>query len=278
MANEVVYEDMESSTPVGLETSVDNATPPAKATEQAEEPKHSPKDMAALNRRIQELESSERYWADKAKSGSPAPVQKQADGPDELEALLTNAGIDDDTAASLLDDLGEKGVSALQKRGVITMAQLKPILAAVERRMEAKAESLADGKITSARGQMTAEAKLVKEYPELSDPKSALSIATAKEFAEMVAEDPSLQHSYTALGMAAKLARSQSGSSGMSMTDRMRQIAAQGPARGSRSAGYNEFDDDGDVAITPEAQTFINAGAKYGLTQEAYKKHAKRVS
>jgi hypothetical protein len=285
MAGQVVYEDLESGTPdiaglegatakAGDETS-DGAAAPKQAQEpKGGEPKQSAKDLAAAQARIRELEGESRFWAEKAKGGAPAEPKK-AEQPDELEALLANAGVDDDTAAALLDDIGEKGVAALEKRGLVTKTQLKAILSAVERRMEAKAEALADGKIAGARGQMSAEAKLLKDFPELADESSALAKATAKEFAEMVADDASLKNSYAALRMAAKVAKANMGSGGGTISERMQRIASQAPSRGARM--IDEFADD-EIEITPEARVFINAGSKFGLTEEAYRKNARRTA
>lgn len=282
MAAEVIYEDLESGAPgiVGTEGAAapepgnefsEVVAAPVKAKEPKEE-KAARKETSELHKRIAELEASERYWADKAKGGAPAPAK--ADAPDELESLLAGGEIDGDTAASLLDEIGEKGIAALSKRGLVTKDSLRKIVSVLEKRMEAKAEALADGKISGARNQMSAEAKLVKDFPELADESSPMAKTTAKEFAEMVADDPSLKNSYTALRTAAKFARATTG--GGNLSERMARIAAQSPARGSRSAGFSEFDDDGQVEITPEAQVFINAGAKYGLTRESYQKNANR--
>jgi hypothetical protein len=281
-----VYEDLESGTPgiVGEEGSGEGEFAPASPTpagapakqaaqgpKAAEGEKQSPKELAAMRSRISELEASERYWAEKAqKSGAPAAEPKKDAEPDELEQLLADAGIEDDTAAGLLDDIGEKGVAALQKRGVITKSQLKPILAAIERRMEAKATALADSRVEGAKGQLTAEAKLLQDFPDLQDPKSELSKSVAVEFAAMVAEDPSLKNSYTALRMAARIASK--GKDSESAPSRMTRIAAQSPARGGRAA--SEFEEDGDVEITPEVQQLISFGRRYGLDEATYRRHA----
>ncbi|MGI9254726.1 MAG: hypothetical protein ACR2J8_13360 [Thermomicrobiales bacterium] len=277
-----MYEDLESGTPsiVGDEGHGDGEFSPAPAApatapkptakqEPEPEPKQSPKDLAAMRARITELETSERYWAEQAKKAgtAPPPSAPKSDGPDELEQLLADAGIEDDTAAALLDDIGEKGVAALQKRGVITKAQLKPILAAIEKRMEAKAIQLAESRVEGAKGQLTAEAKLMQDYPELQDQKSEFSKAVAVEFAAMVAEDPSLQNSYTALRQAAKIAKLT-----LKQPDtRAQRIKSQAPSRGAAPA--SEFDDD-EVDISPEAQMLISAGRRYGLDETTYRRHA----
>ena len=279
-----VYEDLESGTPgiVGEEGHGDGEFAPApaapapatapKTAKQEADPEagkqQSPKELNAMRARITELEASERYWADKAqKGGAPAPTPPKADEPDELEQLLSEAGIEDDTAASLLDDIGEKGVAALQKRGVITKAQLKPILAAIERRMEAKATQLADSRVKGATGQLTAEAELVRDFPELRDEKSAFAKAVAVEFASMVAEDPKLKKSYTALRQAARIAKLET----KQPDERAARIRSQSPSRGATPA--SEFDDE-DVEIGPEAMQLIAAGRRFGLSEDTYRKHA----
>ena len=280
----MVYEDLESGTPglVGLEANGGTAAQPsddkgggtkaAPASARSEEgEKANPKDIAALRSRIAELENSERYWAEKAKSAAPAPEPKKDDQPDELEALLASAGVDDDTAAGLLDDIGEKGVAALEKRGVVTKAQLAKILGAVEKRMEAKAAALADTRVNGAKDQLSAEAKLLKDFPDLADDKSEFAIAVGREFAAMVADDPSLKNSYGALRAAARVVSQVKTDTAMSRTQR---IAQQSPARGAKAA--SEFDDEGDIEITPEARQLIAMGSRYGVTEESFKAHARR--
>lgn len=285
MANQVVYEDLESGTPstselegapAGAEAPAGAA--PTKEAPAAKEDKQAAKDAAALQARIRELEQESRFWAEKAKANPTQETKPKADdGPDELEQLLANAGVDEGTAAELLDELGEKGVQALQKRGVVTMDQLKQILGAAMRKMETKASAIAESRVDGAKTQLSAEAKLLKDFPDLADEKSDFAKETAKHFAEMVAEDPSLKNSYVALRAAARLASQKQAPSGKDgdspLTSRMQRIASQSPARGGRPV--NEFDDD-DVEITPEARTILAHAAKYGVTEESYRRNARR--
>jgi hypothetical protein len=244
-------------------------------TATAKEDKQAAKDAAALQSRIRELEAESRFWAEKAQGIKPAEAPKKDDGPDELDALLAEAGVDGDTAASLLDDLGEKGVAALEKRGLVTKAQLKQILSLAMTKMEAKANSIAESRVDGAKNQFTAEAKLLKDFPDLADEKSEFAKETAREFAAMVADDPSLKNSYVALRAAARMAsQKRTSGGGGELSSRMQRIAAQSPTRGGRQAA-SEFDDD-DVEITPEARTILAHAARYGVTEDSYRKHARR--
>lgn len=282
---EMVFDDFDTPQP-GLEAGSgetpsaadDGAATPAKAAQPAQPAAPSKdllKELEALKRRNAELETSERYWAERAAKGNAAPAPKAEPDVDELETLLAGGGVDDDTAASLLDDIGEKGVAALEKRGVVTKAQMKTILAAQERKLLAKAAEIAESRVTGATEKLTAEAKLLKDYPELADDKSDFSKAVATEFQAMVAEDPSLKNSYSALRMAARVVQASKGASASSLSDRMQRIAAQSPRRGPAP---NEFEEGGDVEISPEAAQLIAAGARYGLTPEIYKRSARRTA
>lgn len=274
-------EDLETGSHVpgvDLEAEVAKTADAAGAPTQKTSPKEdkqAAKDAAALQSRIRELEAESRFWAEKAQSDKPAEPKK-ADAPDELDALLAEAGVDGDTAASLLDELGEKGVAALEKRGLVTKAQLKQILNAAMTKMEAKATSIAADRVDGAKSQLTAEAKLLKDFPDLADESSDFAKETAREFAAMVADDPGLKNSYGALRAAARMAsqKRSGGSNSGELASRMQRIAAQSPTRGGRQAA-SEFDDE-DVEITPEARTILAHAAKYGVTEDSYRKHSRR--
>jgi len=278
MTKTVVYEEFEPGTPGpdGLEAGKTPASDAQGAgvteTKTAAAEKPAPAEAKVnkdYERRIAELEASERYWAEQAKKTAPI-AEKKADQPDEIEALLAGPGVDGDTAAALLDEIGEKGIAALEKRGVVTADKMRQVIAAVERRMEAKAAAIAEGRVNGAKDQLTAEAKLLQEYPDLANDKSEFAVAVGREFAAMVAEDPSLKNSYGALRMAAKLVKQTQGGTSAA-ADRARRIDAQSPTRGSRPAPDSE-----EIDITPEARMLIAAGARYGVTEESYRANARR--
>lgn len=260
-------------TPVIAET---QATPdpaePVKAA--AAEAAPTAKELQAAHARVKELEAENRFWAGKAKGSTEAPAKPAVAEPDDVDKFFADAGIDEGTAAELLDEIGEKGVAALSKRGLVTKSQLKGLVAALESRFTAKAASIADSRVSTAKGELTAEAKLMRDYPEFGDEKSEFYKTMAKEFSAMAAEDASL-NSYAGLRQACRMAKLQLGPSvaagGSGGLDRVRQIAAQSPSRGAKPTEFGEDD----VEITAEARQLIAAAGRYGVTEKSYKEAAR---
>jgi hypothetical protein len=265
----------EMSEEIGAPTTEPQPQPdPAKAaTKEASGDTVSKKDLDAALSRIRELEGENKFWAAKAKGASdpkpqPQPQLKDPE-PDDLDKFFADAGLDEGTAAQLLDEIGEKGVAALQKRGVVTKSQLKGVLSAMEARLAKKAENIATSRVESARSELNAEAKLLHDYPDLRDESSDFAKAAAKEFAAMVAEDPALNN-YSGLRLAAKIVTAQQASSPSSGTgsllSRAHRIAAQSPTRGSKQAA--SFEGDEEIEFGNDDRALLAFSARYGVTEK----------
>jgi hypothetical protein len=232
------------------------------------------KEFEAIQARNRELEEENRFWAGKAR-GTTEPKPEPKAEPDELEQLLAEVA-DDSTAAELLDELGEKGVGALSKRGVITKGQLKAILAAQEERLSKRIESTAAAKVDAARSELNAEAKLLRDFPEMGEDGSEFSKAAAVEFAQIVKDDPALNN-YTGLRLAAKIVKARGttapGGGAETALSRAQRIAAQGPTRGKRAAEPG-FDSEGEFGS--DDRHLLQFSSRYGVTEKQIRE-AKRM-
>jgi hypothetical protein len=136
--------------------------------------------LAAERKRREELETSERYWADQARSGGKSADEE--DEPNEpAEILDEDDGQDtgDDTADKLTDELSTQGLAALLKRGVMTERTLKQYL---KRYDEAKRREMVREirqAVAAERQKITADAQLVADFPELQKDGSELRTAVA---------------------------------------------------------------------------------------------------
>lgn len=269
MAGENVQEwNLEEMSTASEEPSVVEQPDPAKPAKETSGDTVSKKDLDAALSRIQELESENKFWAAKAK-GTAEKLQAKDPEPDDLDKFFADAWLDEGTAAQLLDEIGEKGVAALQKRGVVTKSQLKGVMAAMEARLVKKAENIATSRVESARSELNTEAKLLHDYPDLRDETSDFAKAAAKEFAAMVAEDPALNN-YSGLRLAAKIVKAQqaaSPSSGSgSLLSRAHRIAAQSPTRGSRQAAA--FEDGEEPEIDFDDRSLLAFSSRYGVNEK----------
>lgn len=237
-------------------------------------------DNARLTKSNTELGESERYWAEQAKNGRKPEA-------DEDETPAQKKKVDDEwdeneEASTFVDDLSAKGIKALQKRGMLTKKQATEM---IEERATEIATKIARDIVGKARTSMTADAKLVSQFPELQDEKSDLFKETKRIFAENCAEDPSLKKSQGALMMAAKQAKLElqikTGKTSTTQSEedreqaRIERIAGQQGSRGRRGAA--EFTEDDDDTIGPEARTMLTQFARYGVTDDDYKKEVKKT-
>jgi len=233
----------------------------------------------ALIRERDEARNSERYWAERARSGgnnTPAPAAENDDAPDSREFLDdddTPAGLEDDTAAKLVDDFASQGVSALTKRGFITAADAKRI--AVDTAVKVSREL-----IGRERQKMTSDAQIVTDFPELKDQTSELFKETAAIYQKALAMDPNAAKTPAALYLAAQAAKaSLKGRQAPPASrreeeehedDRRRRADAQD----GRSRGRSTAEDTSDM-LGPEAKELIS---KMGITEDEYKASAKQFA
>lgn len=184
----------------------DNELPLSQAPPQpAAEKGPSREEWESLQRQMDELRQSERYWAERARSGGkaeePAPGAAE-EGPDPNEFLDPNeqpAGIEGDSPEQLVNEFAENGIAALHKRGFITAADAKRI--AVEAALHVSQEL-----INRERHKMGTDQQLITRYPDLLDDQSDLFKETAPLLRQAIAMDPRAQNSIAVLTLAAEAA------------------------------------------------------------------------
>lgn len=243
----------------------------------------------SLRRRATESEQSERFWADKAKTGGgeqpkrgPQIVEPEV----ELGDLAGDEQVDDEapqTPEKFLDELNEKGVdaiiSALRKRGlVLDKDQVLQLSAETSRRV-----------VQHERGKMTIDAQISTDFPELKDDTSELFKETSRIFRHNVELDPNLRKSPAALLMAASQARAElkakapvkkarsdyreEGEDREADDARQRRINAQRGELGRGGAPFEGDDDD----LGPEARSVIALFGKAGVDEKSYREERTRL-
>lgn len=235
-----------------------SATPPAAAPAAVETPAAAAPavDGAALQQQIEDLREqvaeagrTAQYWADKARTATPAPAAAAVeDETDVLEAITTG---------------GAKGFDALaKKRGFVQRSEVEELIAQ-------RANSL------------TAEQDLLQRFPDLKKKDSEFFKATSMTYAELVkagtpqpvamvmaADKTELEFMRagkikTPAAQAAQTAEEKEAA-------RVRRVAAQAGEGGDRRPAAGTGEDDGE--LTPEQKHIARA---MGITEEAYAKRAK---
>jgi hypothetical protein len=245
------------------------------------------KRLEASEQRIRELADSERYWAEQARGRGTADLE-----PDE-EPPAPEPEEEDESADDFLDRLSKEGPRAVakvaaklaSKEGFVRKEDVSKIVAPLIQEV-----------VQRERGKLTADAKLVTQYPELRDEKSELFKATAVIYRELVAEDPDLKGSPQTLFMAARAARAElkaaaktaangdqqpDGESGDYREERedreearQRRIRAQqGDTGRGRSTPY-EGDDD---PLGPAQRDVLDLFARVGLDEQSYRAERARM-
>lgn len=217
------------------------------------------KEIQARDRRLAELEESERYWAGKAKGGKDKDEDEPEDEADEPEPELPA-----DDPEKLADELGTHGIKALEKRGVLTAKQAKQMMAEI-------AEKVATKIVGKARDQIANDSRLMQQYPELNDPKSELFERTKVIYKEMLGDDPALKNSRRGLELAARAAKAELASEKRATRrydeddERVSRIRRQAGDRGRR-----HDDDEGEGDLGPGARDVIKA---FRISEDVYRKH-----
>jgi hypothetical protein len=262
---------------------------PDKAAKPDDEVSRLREENVSLRRRATESEQSERFWADKAKSGGEQPKRgPQIVEPEvELGDLAGEEQADDEAAQTpekFLDELNEKGIdaviSALRKRGlVLDKDQVLQLSAETSRRV-----------VQHERGKMTIDAQISTDFPELKDDTSDLFQRTSKIFRQNVELDPNLRKSPAALLMAARQAKAelkfeappkqkrdyrQDGEEREEADARQRRINAQRGDLG-RGGGGTPFEGDEDD-LGPAARGVIQLFAKAGVDEKAYREERAKL-
>lgn len=231
------------------------------------------KEYEALQRRLDELAESERYWAERAKGAKDSggdPVDE--DDYDERDEEEDDEPADDDPD-KVLDEFSTKGVEALVKRGVLTKKAARELI-------RKEAEKIARQVVGMESKRLQSDAALLRAFPDLADESSALFKRTAEIFKADVARDPTLKKSSTALMLAARAAKAELEAEARAARrhddeeDRLHRIRRQS---GDRSRGRTDFDDDDDGDLGPEARELIARMSRYGVTEEKFKQSREQV-
>jgi hypothetical protein len=166
--------------------------------------------------RIREGEENAKFWHDQAKGATrPAPVEATPEPEPEMtdaevEAILGKTFSGDESAQQVVDDLSEKGIAALKKRGVVTsdqaLALVRRAMAVTEARANRRIDETVRREVGNARRDLDRDADMYQQFPDLRDQKSELFQRTARIYQAEVAEDPKLKTSHRALLLAAKQA------------------------------------------------------------------------
>jgi len=258
----------------------DDVKPPAKSAEKPkdkDDPGELRRRLEASEQRIRELSDSERYWAEQARGRGTVTEEPDEDEPAPVDEEP------EETPDEFLDRLSKEGkgaiVKAVAKLGYLRKEDVAKVAAEVAR-----------GIVSNERGKLTADAKLVSQYPELRDEKSELFQTTAGIYRELIADNPELKTSPGTLFMAARAAKAElaakpkpaRGGNDDEPRDyredreedsRRRRIdAQQGDTGRGRSTPY-EGDDD---PIGPAQRDVLDLFAKAGVDEKSYRDQRSR--
>jgi hypothetical protein len=244
------------------------------------------KENQSLREQLREREDSEKYWAELARgrgAGAPDSEDTPADAPppdDEPE----------ESADEFLDRLSKEGPRAVAKVAEKIAAKAGYVRKADVEKIAAK---IASEIVERKAGRMSADAKLVGQYPQLQDPKSELFQATATIYREMTDQDPELKKSPATLFAAARIAKAElkaagNGARGRDVDDepgdyredredresRRRRIdAQQGDIGRGRSTPY-EGDDD---PMGPAQRDVLDLFARAGVDEKSYREERTKL-
>lgn len=170
--------------------------------------------VATLTRRTEQAEQDASFWAGRAQRGERVAAEE----PEEVDEPVTAARvITDEKPEALLDDVTNRGLAALQDRGIITKADLDVALAKI------KGETASA--IAATRKDAEFGLQVADEFPDFAEesrkideaknsgtryvPKDPHFVRTGQIFRQAVAMDKSLANSPSALMMAARQAKSE---------------------------------------------------------------------
>lgn len=246
----------------------------------AKKPKEDP-EVRAMRKRMADLEKenatlSERYFELARGRGKPEPEPDE----DEDEPLPDlNADdedlkpeVEDNDPGKLTDELTEKGLSALYKRGIPSK---KDVAAMIQKYGAKMARQVAQDIVAREKAKMQVGAELAK-YPELNDEKSELFIRTRQIVQEQIKQDPVLAKSGRALVLAVQMAKRDMELEALKKGRGRREDDYEPPTRrqridaqyGERSRRGGEYDED-DSTIPPEV---MKLASSIGLTEAEVKK------
>jgi len=250
--------------------------------------------LASLERERDESRESARVWEAIANNRAPAPATPKPEG-DKPRNIVDDfefgedeeeeeTPIEGDTPEAMLDELSKLGPEALAKRGFVRKSDVVKIAREEGRKAAAAAATQAVGR---ARQELTAEQRLMQDFPELGDKQSELYRLAAANAREVLRDDPKA-NPVTVLRLSARAAKAQieatrggegqggegddeppARRTGRRDPDREDHIKAQ---HGDRGRGRSRIDtnDDADVELSQDA---LDLCSKFGVSPDEYKKH-----
>jgi hypothetical protein len=259
--------------PTELEDGTEPITPPVVVKAKDDYVPLTRAQVESLQRERDESRESERYWADRARSGSSGGTAEPAGEPEDDDAsefIDTDAadGIDGDTPEKLVDEFAAKGVAALKSRGFITARDAQKLAADVAIKV---ARQMIGQQVTRS----TSDAQIMAAFPELKDQTSELFKATAKIYQEAVAMDPTAKKTPAALFLAAKAAKAALKPAPKPRTDdedddqpeRESERRRRSDSQDGRPRGRGAVEEHDDM-LGEEARSVIKA---MGITEEEFK-------
>lgn len=238
-------------------------------------------DYERVQRERDEAKQSERYWAERSRSG-----KHEAEPEDEDPGIDTSDLVPEITGAEGVDESifadPEKWVAAvakgpkaiqdlIRKEGYVNAKQVAEIAAKVARRT-----------VDVERGKITTDNKLMTQFPELQDNTSELFKATAEEYQELLKFDPSAKKNPLTLFAAARAAKARLAKAPKAKAedddeyervdhegDRLQRVRAQDGSRGGKGRGGDEDD-----PIGPAARHVME---QMGVSEDKFRASAKRI-
>lgn len=213
------------------------------------------KELDARDKQIAELRESEKYWARKA-GRAVEPEPDESEEPEEPQEP-------EEKPERLLDELSADGLKAIEKRGFVKRSDVERM---VNDKVNRTLEEVQQGQAF--------DAKLQRDFPDLTDPKSELFKRAGANFREMVELDPKAKGSRVALYAAAKLAARELETEKKVATtndreERRRQrIADQAPERGRT----RQSNDDDEFEMSPQARQIVKNLERFGVKEEGYRR------
>lgn len=169
-------------------------------------------ELTARDRRIAELEASERHWSEVARR-TPAEEAKPEPEEDVIGELLGKDDPADDSPAGLIDELSTDGIKALVKRGVVSERKMREILKAYHAKSREQILKDVRKEVQAERAKVEKQAErrsvLLQDFPELNNPKSELFELTSTKLKKLQKLDPDAQITERDMYMAADAAQSE---------------------------------------------------------------------
>lgn len=235
----------------------------------------SAKEYREMQQRIREKETEEAYWRGKAEAkgrrGADDDDGDEDPAPSRTTGKKAAAAVEDEDDEDLLDKISKQGTKALRGAGFVRLSEVESL---IEERATAIARREAGSTVKQATDALHSDAQLIRQYPELNDPKSEFSRRVGEEVRELVAADKSLAKSPAVIAMAAKIVKTQVDAEGKSKrgvdADRERRISKQTPSGGRRADADEPY-------MSPMQRQMLGPMLRgLGLSEKAYREEVAR--